>query len=206
MCVRRTLVLAGRTDLRMTTRKLGCPTEYPRVPPGAREVRQPRRHDRFVLPPPWRRVIASATDRSPAISLRQRLSAPSHCRRCSATATWVHAFQVREGRSKRPAAPRRARASRRRGCSRSTGCGRRSSWEAARCPRGRTTIRRWLPPTARSSARTRRDKARGPTFVLVRERRHMVNPPVSVDVPQRQPPLFQTVEQADAGFPRRSGP
>jgi hypothetical protein len=36
MCVRRTWVLAGRTDLRMTTRKLGCPTEYPRVPPGAR--------------------------------------------------------------------------------------------------------------------------------------------------------------------------
>ena len=36
MCVRRTLVLAGRTDLRMTTRKLGCPTEYPRVPPDAR--------------------------------------------------------------------------------------------------------------------------------------------------------------------------
>ena len=34
MCVRHTLVLAGRTDLRMTTRKLGCPTEYPRVPPG----------------------------------------------------------------------------------------------------------------------------------------------------------------------------
>ena len=34
MCVRRTLVLAGRTDLRETTRKLGCPTEYPRMPPG----------------------------------------------------------------------------------------------------------------------------------------------------------------------------
>jgi hypothetical protein len=33
MCVRRTLVLAGRTDLRITTRKLECPTEYPRVPP-----------------------------------------------------------------------------------------------------------------------------------------------------------------------------
>ena len=38
-------MLAGRTDLRMTTRKLGCLTEYPRVPPGAREVRQPRRHE-----------------------------------------------------------------------------------------------------------------------------------------------------------------
>jgi GNAT superfamily N-acetyltransferase len=29
--------------------------------PGARKIRQPRRHDRFILPPPWRRVIASAT-------------------------------------------------------------------------------------------------------------------------------------------------
>jgi hypothetical protein len=61
MCVRRTLVLAGRTDLRITTRKLECPTEYSRVPPGARRIRQPRRHDRFILPLPWRRVIVSAT-------------------------------------------------------------------------------------------------------------------------------------------------
>jgi hypothetical protein len=61
LCVCRTLVRAGRTDLRMTTRKLGYPTKYLRVPPGTREARQPRPHDRFDLPPPWRRVIASAT-------------------------------------------------------------------------------------------------------------------------------------------------
>ena len=48
--VRQTHVGARRPHrLRITTRKLGCPTEYPRVPPGARQVRQPRRHDRFVL-------------------------------------------------------------------------------------------------------------------------------------------------------------
>jgi hypothetical protein len=33
LCVCRTLVRAGRTDLRMTTRKLGYPTKYLRVPP-----------------------------------------------------------------------------------------------------------------------------------------------------------------------------